>query len=99
MAAIIGWDVGGAHLKAARVEHGKVTAVLQLPAPLWQGLEPLEAALDAALARLGYYDGPLDGVFGPDTHAAIRRYQFELKAPMTGTLSAAEAEQLRTEEH
>ncbi len=55
--------------------------------------------IQAALARLGYYDGPLDGVFGPDTHAAIRRYQFELKAPMTGTLSAAEAEQLRTEGH
>jgi peptidoglycan hydrolase-like protein with peptidoglycan-binding domain len=56
-------------------------------------------AIQAALARLGYYDGPLDGLFGPDTHAAIRRYQFELKAPMTGTLSAAQAERLRQDGH
>jgi hypothetical protein len=56
-------------------------------------------AIQAALARLGYYDGPLDGLFGPDTHAAIRRYQFEIKAPMTGTLSAAQAERLRQDGH
>jgi probable H4MPT-linked C1 transfer pathway protein len=49
----IGWDVGGAHLKAARVEGGRLTAVIQLPCTLWLGLEHLERALDAALARLG----------------------------------------------
>lgn len=38
------------------------------------------------LAQLGYYDGRIDGVFGPETRAAIRRYQHELKADMTGTL-------------
>ena len=46
------------------------------------------------LARLGYYDGRIDGVFGPDTRAAIRRYQFELHATMTGQLTAAEASRL-----
>jgi len=45
-----GWDVGGAHLKSARVDAaGMVTAVRQIPCPLWQGLERLEAAVDEAL--------------------------------------------------
>ena len=47
-----------------------------------------------ALARLGYYDGKIDGVFGPDTRAAIRRWQDELHATMTGELTAAEASRL-----
>lgn len=51
--AIIGWDVGGAHLKAARVENGRVAAVVQLPCTLWLGLEHLDRALGEALARLG----------------------------------------------
>jgi hypothetical protein len=47
-----------------------------------------------ALAGLGYYDGRLDGVFGPDTRAAIRRWQHEKGADMTGRLTAAEATRL-----
>jgi probable H4MPT-linked C1 transfer pathway protein len=50
---IIGWDLGGAHLKAALAEGGALTRVLQLPCPLWQGLDRLEAALAASLSRLG----------------------------------------------
>jgi hypothetical protein len=49
-----------------------------------------------ALARLGYYAGPIDGVFGSETLAAIRRLQHELKAPMTGQLTAAQARWLVT---
>lgn len=52
--AVVGWDLGGAHLKAARVgASGAVEQVLQLPCPLWQGLGQLEAALDRALPALG----------------------------------------------
>lgn len=52
--AVIGWDLGGAHLKAARVEgSGTVEHVLQVPCPLWQGMEQLETALDRALPALG----------------------------------------------
>jgi hypothetical protein len=47
-----------------------------------------------ALASLGYYDGRLDGIFGADSRAAIRRYQHEIGAPMTGTLDAAQASRL-----
>ncbi len=52
------------------------------------------ARAQTALARLGYYDGKIDGVFGPDTRAAIRRFQFELHDPMTGALTGVEATRL-----
>ena len=51
--AVIGWDVGGAHLKGARLRSGKVSQVVQLPCPLWQGLPHLEQGLDRALTVLG----------------------------------------------
>jgi hypothetical protein len=50
--------------------------------------------VQASLAKLGYYDGRVDGVFGPETRAAIRRYQHELGADMTGRLTAAQATRL-----
>jgi len=49
----IGWDLGGAHLKAARLDpHGRVMQVVQLPCPLWQGLIHLKLAIDNALQQL-----------------------------------------------
>jgi hypothetical protein len=50
--------------------------------------------IQGLLGKLGYYDGQVDGVFGPDTRAAIRRYQHELGDPMTGKLTAAQATRL-----
>jgi hypothetical protein len=50
--------------------------------------------VQTALARLGYYDGQVDGIFGPDTRAAIRRFQHELHATMTGVLTADQATRL-----
>lgn len=53
-ARIAGWDLGGAHLKAALVsDHGRVERVLQMPCPLWQGLEYLERGIGEALAQVG----------------------------------------------
>lgn len=49
----IGWDVGGANLKAARVAKARLEAVVQIPCPLWRGLVHLETAMDEALAKLG----------------------------------------------
>lgn len=49
--AIIGWDVGGAHLKAALLdENGSLQQVLQLPCALWRGLAELEDAIDEILS-------------------------------------------------
>lgn len=50
---ILGWDVGGAHLKAVCLDaSGKVLAVIQVPCPLWQGMDVLEHAIGQALAEL-----------------------------------------------
>ena len=47
---IIGWDVGGAHLKAALLgPDGTLQQVLQVPCPLWRGLHELELAIDIVL--------------------------------------------------
>jgi len=52
--AVIGWDVGGAHLKAARLEaDGTLSRVVQIPCPLWEGTDRLESALDQAGQRIG----------------------------------------------
>jgi len=49
-----------------------------------------------ALHRLGYYDGPIDGIFGQLTRAAIRRFQENIGEKSTGHLTAAEASRLVT---
>ncbi len=52
-ASIVGWDIGGAHLKAARIAaDGRLEDVVQLPCALWLGIDRLEKACDAMLARL-----------------------------------------------
>jgi hypothetical protein len=47
-----------------------------------------------ALVRLGYYDRAVDAVFGPETRAAIRRYQHEIGSELTGHLTADQASRL-----
>jgi len=49
--SVIGWDVGGAHLKACWLVGGKVRDVAQWPCPMWQGIEHLDAALAHARTR------------------------------------------------
>ncbi|MGH6799895.1 MAG: hydantoinase/oxoprolinase family protein [Methylocella sp.] len=53
MQKTIGWDVGGAHLKASRVENGIVTQAVQLSCPLWLGLGELDRAFADAVAAIG----------------------------------------------
>ncbi len=48
---VIGWDIGGAHVKAARWQHGRIVDAAQWPCALWQGLDRLDAALAEAQAR------------------------------------------------
>jgi hypothetical protein len=49
-----------------------------------------------ALKHVGYYAGPIDGVFGPETRAGIRRFQFEIGAEMTGSITGKQAVELVT---
>ncbi|ARN83761.1 hydantoinase/oxoprolinase family protein [Methylocystis bryophila] len=56
MSAIIGWDIGGAHVKAARAEGGVVVAAAQIPCAPHLGLAELEAALRAMRDRMGAAD-------------------------------------------
>jgi peptidoglycan hydrolase-like protein with peptidoglycan-binding domain len=39
------------------------------------------------LARLGYYNGSIDGVFGPSTRDAVAKYQIANQLNVTGSLS------------
>jgi (4-(4-[2-(gamma-L-glutamylamino)ethyl]phenoxymethyl)furan-2-yl)methanamine synthase len=50
-ATIVGWDIGGAHVKASLLRHGEVIDAAQWPCPLWQGLDHLQQALAAARQR------------------------------------------------
>jgi (4-(4-[2-(gamma-L-glutamylamino)ethyl]phenoxymethyl)furan-2-yl)methanamine synthase len=56
VSVVIGWDIGGAHLKAARVKEGRVEAAVQAATPLWLGLDSLDAAFDALHAKFGGAD-------------------------------------------
>lgn len=52
MNTYIGWDIGGAHLKAVWLNADReVLAVKQIYCPLWQGLGHLEAAVQAVMAE------------------------------------------------
>src|SRR5262245_37535627 len=53
MRRVIGWDVGGAHLKAARAENGRIVDAIQLASPLRLGLDRLAQVFAEAKARMG----------------------------------------------
>jgi (4-(4-[2-(gamma-L-glutamylamino)ethyl]phenoxymethyl)furan-2-yl)methanamine synthase len=53
---IIGWDIGGAHLKAARAEQTRIVDAVQIASPLRLGLKAVTDAFAAATARLGAGD-------------------------------------------
>jgi hypothetical protein len=48
MRVVIGWDVGGAHLEAARAEGGRIVAAIQIASPLWLGVSRLDEAFRTA---------------------------------------------------
>jgi probable H4MPT-linked C1 transfer pathway protein len=47
----VGWDIGGAHVKACLLADGVLRDIAQWPCPLWQGMEHLDAVLALARAR------------------------------------------------
>jgi probable H4MPT-linked C1 transfer pathway protein len=53
MNMVIGWDVGGAHLKAARAEHGRIVDAVQVASPLRLGLTRLKQSFAEAKDAIG----------------------------------------------
>jgi len=56
MNVVIGWDIGGVHLKAARVEDGRVTKAAQYASPLRAGTGRLLEAFAEARREMGRAD-------------------------------------------
>src|SRR5205814_723052 len=49
--------------------------------------DPTVEATQERLAQLGYYNGPVDGIFGPTTRDAVEKYQIDNQLDVTGSLS------------
>jgi hypothetical protein len=56
--------------------------------PVYGAGRSMLAQAQVKLARRGYYDGDIDGVFGPQTSRALRLYQAENGLPITGRLDS-----------
>ena len=50
--------------------------------------DPTVSAVQTELTQLGYYGGPVDGIFGPTTRDAVAKYQIDKKLEVSGSLSA-----------
>ncbi|MFZ4718396.1 MAG: peptidoglycan-binding protein [Ilumatobacteraceae bacterium] len=64
---------------ALRAKHGDVTGAL----------DDAVIGIQQLLTDLGYYSGPIDGVYSAETIAAVRALQRDLGVPETGILDAA----------
>jgi hypothetical protein len=49
--------------------------------------DPTVEASQERLAQLGYYNGPVDGIFGPTMRDAVAKYQIDNQLDVTGSLS------------
>ena len=49
---------------------------------------PTVSAIQSELAKLGYYNGAIDGIPGDETEAALARYQQDQDLSVTGTVNA-----------
>ena len=92
MSIVIGWDIGGVHLKAACAERGRITKAAQYAAPLRSGTELLVRAFAQARADMGPADrnvvtmtGELADTFASREHGVEELSQ--LAARELGTVS------------
>jgi (4-(4-[2-(gamma-L-glutamylamino)ethyl]phenoxymethyl)furan-2-yl)methanamine synthase len=56
MTSVVGWDIGGAHLKAARAENGRIVEAMQIASPLRLGIEAIDRAFAQAKANMSDAD-------------------------------------------
>ncbi|GGE20539.1 ATP synthase subunit C [Aureimonas endophytica] len=90
MARVLGWDVGGAHLKAALAEAGEILRVWRVAVPLRRDLRPLDEALARIAAEAGAVSrhavtmtGELSDVF-PDRAAGVAALARALAPHLSG---------------
>jgi Putative peptidoglycan binding domain len=61
------------------------------PYSYYTGVQPEDdatvEAIQERLAQSGYYNGPVDGIFGPTTRDAVAKYQIDQQLDVTGSLS------------
>src|SRR5437763_16512783 len=50
-------------------------------------VDPTVTAVQKQLAQLGYYSGPIDGIYGPLVRDAVAKYQIAMHQDVTGSLS------------
>jgi probable H4MPT-linked C1 transfer pathway protein len=74
MTRVIGWDLGGANVKLASIEDGRVASVVQIPCPILPERRKFDAAIEAALPLIALpalhavtMTGELSDVFGDRT--------------------------------
>jgi (4-(4-[2-(gamma-L-glutamylamino)ethyl]phenoxymethyl)furan-2-yl)methanamine synthase len=88
MRIVVGWDIGGVHLKAARAHDGRVVDAVQIASPLRLGVDALVQALTQAAARMGT----------PECHVVTMTGEladtFESRARGVETLAALAAREL-----
>ena len=51
---IIGWDIGGAHVKIAITNNQAISQVKQLACPLWKGIDQLSACIDTVRQNVDF---------------------------------------------
>jgi peptidoglycan hydrolase-like protein with peptidoglycan-binding domain len=49
--------------------------------------DPTVTAVQKDLTQLGYYSGPVDGIYGPSTRDAVAKYQMAKNLDVNGSLS------------
>jgi (4-(4-[2-(gamma-L-glutamylamino)ethyl]phenoxymethyl)furan-2-yl)methanamine synthase len=92
--SIIGWDIGGAHVKASLGSAGRVHGVMQVAAPLWRGLNHLDEAIAAVRARWPEFQAARHAVtmtaemvdLFDDRRAGVSALAAHLRARLSGDL-------------
>ncbi|MDP1659350.1 MAG: hydantoinase/oxoprolinase family protein, partial [Methylotenera sp.] len=86
----IGWDIGGAHLKAVLIDAaGQVLAASQVYCPLWRGLHELDFAVDKVLSEFNAdkhvvtMTGELADIF-PNRHTGVMQIALFLQKKLAG---------------
>jgi peptidoglycan hydrolase-like protein with peptidoglycan-binding domain len=79
--AVVGAGIGGYVGHEGTDANGKVASVASP--------DPTVRDAQDALNDKGYYAGPADGRFGPNTQGAVRRFQAERGLAQTGTLDSS----------